>query len=461
MQISLQIPSSAMWLTLVLTTGVFALDCATPLGYAVPILYLIPLWVIGLKAWERGVYWFAGGATALSVAGYYLGPEGGVLAPALFNRMASVLVLWGAAFVLSSEKRTEWKLGQQADLTRAILDAVTAQVTLIDRQGKVAEFRSGQKLQTSGQGENRFIEELNSVRWQEITGSSRLPAPVQAEDYLGRVWEVVQGRRPVYSTEYGQMTPAGFRWFLLYARALRSQEGAVVAHIDITERHEAQQALCEREQEVQLLLDAREALARDLHDEVIQRLYAIGLNLTAWRRRHGEVGSPLASRFGEVIFDVDQVIRQVRRYVDGTPQSPIEGKDLPPQVSTLIGSMTKDTAVSAEVMIDQATASQLAPAQVPHVLAMIREAVSNALQHAAAGRVTVRLKQEGESALLAIDDDGKGFDPEHTSTGRGRGLANLRTRAEIVKGSATVSSVVGRGTCIRVQIPLEVGCEAR
>lgn len=453
--------SSGMWLTLVLTAGVFALDCATPLGYAVPILYLIPLWLIGQKAWDRGVYWFAGAATALSVTGYHLGPEGGLLAPALFNRMASVVVLWGAAIVLSSEKRTEWKLGQQADLTRAILDAVTAQVTLIDRQGKVAEFRSGQKLQAIDKGENRFIEELNSVRWQEVTGRAGLSGSVESEDYLGLVWEVVQGRRPVYSTEYGQMTPAGFRWFLLYARALRSQEGAVVAHIDISERHEAQQALREREQEVQLLLDAREALARDLHDEVIQRLYAIGLNLTAWRRRHGEVGSPLASRFGEVIFDVDQVIRQVRRYVDGTPQSPIEGKDLPPQVSILIGSMTKDTAVSAKVMIDQATASLLAPAQVPHVLAMIREAVSNALQHAGAGRITVRLKQEGEAAVLTIDDDGNGFAPDHTPTGRGRGLANLQTRAEIVKGSATVSSMVGRGTCIRVQIPLEAGCEAR
>lgn len=458
---SIQKVSPGPWLAAVLTTGVFALDCATPLGYAVPILYLIPLWVIGRRSWERGVFWFAGCATVLSVGGYYLGPAGGLLAPALFNRAASVVVLWGAAFVLSSEKRTEWKLGHQADLTRAILEAVTAQVTLIDRQGQATEFLSGQMREASGEGKTRFIEDLQSVRWQEVTAGSGLKAPVESKDYLGQVWEVVQGRRLVYSAEYGQMTPAGFRWYLLYARALRSQEGAVVAHIDITERHEAQQALRAREQEVQLLLDAREALARDLHDEVIQRLYAIGLNLTAWRRRHGEVGSPIASRFGEVIFDVDQVIQQVRRYLDGSPQSPIAGKDLSVHVQALIGSMTKDTAIASAVTIDQATASQLAPAQVPHVLAIIREAVSNALQHAAPGRVAVRLQSEDEAALLTIEDDGNGFDPAHTSSGRGRGLLNLRARAEIVKGCATVSSRVGGGTCVRVQIPLEVGCEAR
>lgn len=454
----LKLLSPALWLTLALTAGVFALDYVTPLGYAVPILYLIPLVLVGQKAWERGVYWFAGSATVLSVAGYFMGPEGGLLAPALFNRVASVAVIWGAAYVLSSEKRTEYKLGQQADLTRAILDAVTAQVTLIDRRGQATEFRSGWGLDSFGKGQNRFLEELNSVRWQEVVCGSGPDASTEPENYLAGVWQVVQGRRPVYSAEVGQMTSDGFRWLLLYARALRSQEGAVVAHIDITERHEAQQALREREQEVQLLLDAREALARDLHDEVIQRLYAIGLNLTAWRRRHGEFGSPVASRFGEVIFDVDQVIQQVRRYVDGTPHSPIEGKDFPSHVQALVGAMTKDTSAASEVVIDPATACQLTPSQVPHVLAMIREAVSNALQHAEPAHVTVRLQQEGESAVLSIDDDGSGFDLDHVSTGRG--LANLRTRAEIVRGRAAVSSVVGQGTCVRVQISLEVGCEA-
>jgi signal transduction histidine kinase len=369
-----------------------------------------------------------------------------------------VIVLWGAAFVLSSEKRTEWQLGQQADLNRAILDAVTAHVTLIDRSGQAMELGSASAAGTSSY-ESGFMEALRSARWQEVISRSIPCDPTDPDQYLAGVWEVVQGRRTVYSAEYGQQTCAGFRWFLLYARTLRSREGAVVAHIDMTDRREAQEALVAREREIQLLLDAREALARDLHDEVIQRLYAIGLNLTVWRRRQGEAGSPTASRFGEVIFDVDQVIQQVRGYLDGTPPAHIAGKDLPAHLQQLIGSMTKDTGVESELVIDPATAALVASKHVPHLLAIVREAVSNALQHSGAVRVHVELRPEGESAILTVHDDGKGFDPE--SIAQGRGLANLRTRAGSMGGEATVSSPRGLGTCVRIKIPVEVSCDVR
>jgi len=297
-------------LALIVTIGVMVLDYLTPLGYAVPILYLIPLALVGQTYW-RGVYWFAGGATLLAVAGCFVGPDGGGLAPALFNRSVSIIVFWGAAFVLSSEKRTEWQLAQQADLNRAILDAVMAHITLIDRRGQAMPLQSGSKA-ASAKDESGFMDALRSPQWHAVMARSVPCDPTDPDNYLPGVWEVVQGRRTVYSTEYGRKTPTGFRWFLLYARELGSREGAVVAHIDMTERREAQAALQAREREIQLLLDAREALAQDLHDEVIQRLYALGLKLSAWRRRLGEAGSPAASRFGEVIFDIDQVIHQVR-----------------------------------------------------------------------------------------------------------------------------------------------------
>lgn len=441
-----------------LTIGVFALDWLTPLGYAVPILYLIPLVLIGREFWTRGVYWYAGGVTLLAIVGYFVGPDGGLLPPAIFNRTACVVVLWGAACVLSSEKRTEWQLGRQADLNRAILDAVAAHITLIDRRGQAWGLGSAPDSPSSGR-ESGFMDTLGSPRWKEVMRDSIPCDPTDPDDYLPGVWEVVQGRRAVYSTEYGRMTASGFRWFLLYARMLGSRDGAVVAHIDMTERREAQQALQAREREIQLLLDARESLAQDLHDEVIQRLYALGLKLSAWRRRAGEAGSPAASRFGEVIFDIDQVIHQVRGYIDGTTHAQVDGKDLPGHVQQLIGSMVKDTSVSAELAIDPATASQFGSAQVPHLLAMVREGVSNALQHAGGTCVAVTLRQEGEQAVLRIEDDGRGFDGAQLTDGRGRGLANVRARAARIGGQAQVQSAPGRGTSVLIHFPLEVSCD--
>jgi signal transduction histidine kinase len=442
----------------ILTIGVFSLDYLTPLGYAEPILYLIPLALIGQSYWRRGVYWYAGCGTLLAVTGYFVGPDGGMLAPAFFNRSVSILVLWGAAFVLSSEKRTEWALAQQADTNQAILDAVMAHITLIDRNGQAMQFQSGSKASASSNHASGFTEALQSTRWQEVRDRSASCDPTDPDDYLRGVWEVVQGRRMVYSTEYGRMTPSGFRWFLLYASRLE-RGGAVVAHIDMTERREAQEALQEREREIQLLLDARESLAQDLHDEVIQRLYALGLKLSTWRRRMGERGSPIASQFGEAIFDIDQVIHQVRGYIDGTTGANLDGHDLAHHVQQLIGSMVKDTAVLSDVAIDSTTASYLTAAQVTHVLAMIREAVSNALQHAGAARVLVTLKPQADQAILLVQDDGGGFDPDVVPQGRGHGLANMRARAIRIGGQALIQSTREQGTTVRVQFPLEVRCD--
>jgi len=304
------------------------------------------------------------------------------------------------------------------------------------------------------------MDALRSTKWQEVMARSAPCDRTDPDDYLPGVWEVVQGRRTVYSTEYGRKTPTGFRWFLLYARELRSREGAVVAHIDMTERREAQDALQAREREIQLLLDAREALAQDLHDEVIQRLYALGLKLSAWRRRLGEAGSPTASRFGEVIFDIDQVIQQVRGYIDGTPCAQVEGKDLAQHVQQLIASMVKDTCVTSDLHMDPVTACQLTAAQVPHLLAMIREAVSNALQHAGAGRIVITLRAaEADQAVMTVHDDGQGFNAASPGKGWGHGLTNLRARAARIGGQALVQSTPGQGTSVLVQFPLKVRCD--
>ncbi len=445
-----------------LTMGVFLLDWVTPLGYAVPILYLVPLALVGRRWWEHGIYWFAGGATCLSVLGIFVGPEGGWMWPALFNRAASVLVIWGAAVVLSSEKRAEWKLMQEAELNRAILDAVAVHITLLDRHGDIIERDLGSEdSAVSGVSPKAgFVQALRSPQWETV---KRRSAPCDATDpdqYLAGVWDVVRGYRSVYSTEYGRLTPSGYRWFLLYAKAFTNREGAVVAHIDMTERREVQDALQKREREVQLLIDARESLARDLHDEVIQRLYGLGLKLMAWRKRAGEAGLSSASRFGEIIYDIDQVIRQVRGYIEGTGAAAVDGKQLPQLTEELIASMVKDVGVAANVAVDSDVAAQLNPEQAAHMLAMIREAVSNALQHAHASRVSVCIMRMGDAGVLQVEDDGCGFDPAEVRPAA-RGLANLRARAARLQGLVDLRSAPGQGTRVRLQFPLEARCEVR
>ena len=84
---------------------------------------------------------------------------------------------------------------------------------------------------------------------------------------------------------------------------------------------------------------------------------------------------------------------------------------------------------------------------------LAREAISNAVRHSGGKRVHVSLVALGDHALLEISDDGSGFDPSKAG-GAGHGLSNLRARAEQLDGELEIESEPGRGTWVRVRIPL-------
>ena len=88
------------------------------------------------------------------------------------------------------------------------------------------------------------------------------------------------------------------------------------------------------------------------------------------------------------------------------------------------------------------------------VVQLVREALSNVGRHANAATCRVALREEGDGALLEIDDDGSGFDPE-SAKGQGQGLANLQRRAEALGGgNLMIQSTPAQGTNVRLSIPL-------
>jgi signal transduction histidine kinase len=91
-------------------------------------------------------------------------------------------------------------------------------------------------------------------------------------------------------------------------------------------------------------------------------------------------------------------------------------------------------------------------ARAPEVIQMVREALSNVGRHAEATTCRVSLRPDGTGAVLEIDDDGKGFDPD--SAPKGDGLDNLRNRAEALGGKASVESSPAEGTTVRIAFPL-------
>ena len=82
-----------------------------------------------------------------------------------------------------------------------------------------------------------------------------------------------------------------------------------------------------------------------------------------------------------------------------------------------------------------------------------QEALNNALKHAAAASVAVRIDAEGDELRLEVTDDGQGFDPERVRDRGGLGLVTMRQRAEGLHGTFEIVSTPGQGTTVRVQVP--------
>ena len=197
------------------------------------------------------------------------------------------------------------------------------------------------------------------------------------------------------------------------------------------------------------LIEDRDRIARDLHDTVIQRLFALGLSLQGTARM---VGRPdVATRIEGAVVELDGVIRQLRSAIFDL-ETPLEDTgirravlDLAQELSPMVGSTVR---VSFEGPVDTAVEPRLAE----HLLASLREALTNVGKHAHASTVSVAVSVD-EELCLEVVDDGVGFtDGDGDGTG-GHGLRNLQNRAQKFEGSLEVSVPRGGGTRLVWRVP--------
>jgi signal transduction histidine kinase len=198
------------------------------------------------------------------------------------------------------------------------------------------------------------------------------------------------------------------------------------------------------------LLQDRERIAKELHDDVIQSLFAEGMALQA---ALGVVNDPAAvtSRLEASIEHIDRVIRDLRNYIFALRPGIAADRQLDRSLRDLARDFAS-SGIHIEVTTDDLAVSHLA-ARAADVVQLAREAISNAVRHSGGTRVNVSLSALGDHALLEVSDDGNGFDPA-ARAGVGHGLANLRERAATVGGELEIESEPDIGTWVRVRIPL-------
>ena len=264
---------------------------------------------------------------------------------------------------------------------------------------------------------------------------SFLGAPVLA---LGKVFGNLYLTEKVGAPEFSDEDEAALV-------VLATQAGVAIENARLIEETQlAQEELARLE-----LLEERERIAKELHDGVIQSLFAVGMSLqgAAGMVRDAEV----ARRIEGSVEDIDRAIRDLRNYIFGLRPGILADRQLGQALNELATEFEERTEVLTIVSVDEEVASELA-GRAADVVQLTREALSNIGRHASATSCRISLRRTDGGAELEIDDDGVGFDVDGPS--RGMGLENLRARVEGLGGALTIVSITGEGTTVRAALPL-------
>jgi signal transduction histidine kinase len=196
------------------------------------------------------------------------------------------------------------------------------------------------------------------------------------------------------------------------------------------------------------LTEDRDRIARDLHDSVIQRLFAIGLSLQGTARL---VERPEAvMRIGEAIDKLDETIRQLRKAIFDIELT-ISREGLHPKVLDLVHELRPVLGLLPQVSFTGPVDTVVGDPLAEEVLAVLREALTNVGKHARASQVVITIAA-GEELRLVVADDGVGI---RDAKAAGLGLKNLRQRAERLGGDVELGTSREGGTRLTWHVPLE------
>ncbi len=202
--------------------------------------------------------------------------------------------------------------------------------------------------------------------------------------------------------------------------------------------------------------EERKRISRDLHDVVAQMLNGINLRLAELRKESVASSAGLDRRISRTQRLVEESVDNVHRFARQLRPAMLDDLGLIPAMETFAKSFTRDTGI--RVTLDAtAKLEGLNGDKRTALFRVAQEALTNVARHAKAGRVRIRLRRQGEHVHMSIKDNGKLFNVERVmNSGKVRhlGLLGMKERAEMLGGAFEIKSAPGKGTDVRVAIPL-------
>ena len=356
------------------------------------------------------------------------GPDLQALLDSIVERARRLLRAEVAVLMLLDAGAQEWRIGAHSGrrspglrTARALRDHSLQ--SLVVRTGKavvVADYRTDPRLRHRPA---LFVEEEGLI--------SSIAVPFSARGRtLGTL--TVGNRQPTpFGEQQAELLAAFANW-------------AAVA-VETSELHARVRSLA--------LLEERERIGMDLHDGVIQSIYAIGLGLEDAVERLDEDPEGAKRAVDKAIDGLNHVIRDIRNYIFDLRPRIAEIGDLRQALAELVEEMRVNFLLSASLQVD-GDLPFLSQEEERGLFHIAQEALNNVAKHARASSVDVRLGINGEALVLEVKDDGCGFDQSAVQTKGHQGLRNIQDRAASIGANLNIESSSGRGTRIVVKLPV-------
>jgi signal transduction histidine kinase len=227
--------------------------------------------------------------------------------------------------------------------------------------------------------------------------------------------------------------------------------GGILAWRGFSTRRSVNEKLKSLKKDLVQMQESRERLGRNLHDHIIQSIYAMGLNIEECRQLLSDPGKA-EPRLRSALGEVNGVIRELRNVIQGLETNAIQPAEFRTALKSLALMLGDEKSSRVRLDLDPAAVESLTPPQATELVHIAREAVSNSVRHGKAITTAFVLHLHSDNLHFSIEDDGCGFNIE-TSESKGYGLRNMAKRAEGIGAKFTIHSQVGTGTRIVLDIP--------
>ena len=389
-----------------------------------------------------------------------------------------------ASFVVEPDSRRVRMLGSHRDITEreraeeaqrasdifvhTVLDSLSAQVCVLDKEGVILKANDAWRESTRQQADGLFIIGQPGENYLDRCRHTVAGGTSTGRAILKGIEAVLTGDQPRFIAEYHEAVPQEERWFMMRVTPLKDSQGVVISHTDISERVrmglELEQhvfLLDEKQKELESLTgklieaqeQERKRIARELHDDFNQLLAALAVELETLECAPIARPERVARQLARIRGQVGQLSDDLHDLAYRLHPSLIEHVGLEVAMRDHVAEFTKRTGLPV-MFIAREVPVAISPEVTTNLFRLMQESLQNVFKHAGATDVTVRLSGSSKGIGLSVRDNGKGFDLENKAARmKGLGLVSMQERARLLGGFLRIHSLPTDGTKVCAWVP--------